>query len=150
MNAYVLKHEDKNNLIPFTTLIESFKKAGKPYYLTDKDTESTKAALGCSIYVIEVTTENKRKIYKLGYKFKSTEKTNNDGEHKQYKITVLSGEPIEGCYFEAPVLITNNELDSWIRTPSAQGLRILSDENLVNELEKIISANVAIQFTNAP
>lgn len=148
MVAYAVKHnyEERGSLAKIT---HNFKNT--PHSYTSKNKEATDAARGNVIYVIEVSKDKLKTIYRLGYKFISTDKCERAGGALwegvwKYKNTVVHPKPVNGCFFDSPVLIDSPKLDEWLRR-KARGM-LLMPEDLIDELEKLIlnPINMAKQF----
>jgi len=91
-----------------------------PYSLTNKKAEANAAAQDNFIYVIEVTKEKSKTIYRLGYKFRSSVVHKQPGSAKwsggfEFKNAIESDKPVKGYYFENPVEIMNLDFNDWYR-----------------------------------
>jgi len=148
VTAYAVKHvyEERGSLV---RAIQDFNNI--PHSYTSKKKEAEDAARGNAIYVIEVSKDKLKTIYRLGYKFISTNKCERAGGALwegvwKYKNTVVYPNPVNGCFFDSPVLIDSPKLDEWLRG-KARGM-LLIPEDLIDELEKIIlnPINMAKQF----
>jgi len=94
--------------------------AKNPYSLTNKKAEATAAAQNNCIYVIEVTKDKSKTIYRLGYKFRSHIVYKQPGSAKwsggfEFKNSIESDKPVNGYYFEAPVEIISPDFNDWYR-----------------------------------
>ncbi|MDD5462011.1 MAG: hypothetical protein PHG00_10350 [Methylococcales bacterium] len=148
MTAYAVKHvyEERGSLV---RAIQDFNNI--PHSYTSKKKEAEDAARGNAIYVIEVSKEKGMTIYKLGYKFISTEVFKKAGnalwlDRYKYKNTVSYSKSVIGCYFGLPVLIDSPEFNEWFKGETYGMTKI--PENLIDELEKLIlnPINMAKQF----
>jgi hypothetical protein len=108
---------------PLSAILKGIKK--QPYSYALNESEATKAALGNDIYVIEVVVEARKRIYRLGYRYRAYECFVRPGgtpwsSHFKYKNTIKHGLPAEGMYFDSPILIQDQEFTEWCkREPSA-------------------------------
>ena len=92
--------------------------------------------------MFEVIRHKEGTSYKLAYKFKAGESHKKaggelwEGQFK-YKITGTYPYHLDGMYFDAPVLIDNNDFNSWFKSETL-GMREVPAKH-VQTLEKIFS-----------
>lgn len=154
MTAYVIKHTNKDRDRPLINIIRDFKKAKPPHSYTSKKTEAEAAARGKAIYVIEVIREKGITSYKLGYKYIST--AVHKSPHKAgwldkyaYKNTTVYLRPVEGYYFNPPILIESPSFNDWLKELRRSGMTMIPPK-LENELENemLKSEHIAKKFTS--
>jgi hypothetical protein len=146
--SFAVKHlvEEQGKL---NTSLKEFRK--QPYSYTSKEYEARQAAQGNNIYVIEVIVESNQRIYRLGYRYKAQECFEKAGgelwkDRFKYKNTTKYGIPVEGAYFDNPVVIKNAGFTEWYKGESL-GMAVIPSV-YVDILEEIISnpANGAKKF----
>ena len=89
-----------------------------PYSYSSKEPESSEAAHGRDIYVIEVRIEENTRRYALGYRYQSTEKFSRPGslwkDEFKFKNSATPGTPAVGVYYEPFVEISDVEVVEWL------------------------------------
>lgn len=139
MLSFAVKHlvEEHGYL---NTSLKKFRE--QPCSYTSKEHEARQAAQGNNIYVIEVIVESNSRIYRLAYRYKAYkcyEKAGGElwkGRFK-FKNTTEYGAPIEGFYFQNPVVIINPDFVEWYKGETL-GMAIIPSI-YVDVLEEIIS-----------
>ena len=115
MKSFAVKHV-ASKMGPLVSHLNNIVK--NPYSLTNKKAEATAAAQNNFIYVIEVTKDKSKTIYRLGYKFRSHVLYKRPGSAKwsggfEFKNSVGSGKSVNGYYFETPVEIMSPDFNDW-------------------------------------
>ncbi|MBB3048958.1 hypothetical protein FHR99_003232 [Litorivivens lipolytica] len=139
MKAFAVKHLAYEHG-PLSKILPEVEK--QPYSLTSKQHEANEAAQGNFVYVIEVVREDGSTIYRLGYKYRSTDVHKRAGGALWegvfiYKNTVRYGEASDGMYFDSPVEITDSEFYDWFRGETL-GMTHIPDD-LVGVLDAIFA-----------
>lgn len=139
MTAFAVKHIEQERG-PLALIMKKVKK--QPYVYTSKSTEATAASKSCYVYMIEVLRDKGDTSYRLGYKFKAGEIYESaggslwEGQFK-YKITGTYPYHLDGMYFDDPVLIDNDDFNSWFKTETLGMTKIPAEH--VQTLENILS-----------
>jgi hypothetical protein len=120
----------------------------QPYSLTSKSVEARSAAKGCNVYVIEVIVESRKRLYRLGYRYRACECYESAGGtlwkgRFRFKNASNSSSP-EGVYFEHSVLIEEPAFNDWYKMESHGMTKI--PEKHVETLELLIAANASEAF----
>jgi hypothetical protein len=139
MTAFAVKHIEEERG-PLASIMKKVKK--QPYVFTSKKAQAIDASMGGWIYMIEVLRGKGITSYRLGYKFKASEKYEGSGgalwEGKfKYKITVAYGVSLEGMYFDEPVVIDDAAFISWFKSETLGMAKIPSE--YIDTLEKTFS-----------
>lgn len=117
MIAYVVKHlvEDHG---PLAKIMSDVKRT--PFSYTSKKNEAEGAARGRDVYVVEVRSEDRKRSYWLGYRYKAREAFKLagglwEGEF-EFKNSATPGVTAEGLYFDSPARIDDAALNEWLST----------------------------------
>jgi hypothetical protein len=145
--AFAVKHivEEQG---PLVAILKTVLK--QRYSLTSKKHEAF-AALGCTIYVVEVVVESRQRVYRLGYSYRAYECYEGAGGalwkgRFKFKNAAKADVTPEGVYFERPIEIDDSDFTDWYKGET-RGMTEIPHKH-VAMLERIIAnpANRARPF----
>jgi hypothetical protein len=139
VKAFAVKHIEQERG-PLSSIMKKVKK--QPYVYTSKSAEAFAASSGGTVYMLEVIRDKKGTSYRLGYKFKAGEHFKKAGGALweclfEYKITGTYPYHLDGMYFDEPVLIEDEEFNSWFKQETLGMCEIPAEH--VQTLEKVFS-----------